>query len=181
MKRNLPSVWPGVPLSQIPTTSAPKRTSKRALNAVRNVKDDELKQFLESDKINYAILKKDFNCSVVSYMANDCVVVQSTQFNQGVPLFVIKIFEDLHFEAFHTGIQCCIFTLSANHIKTINFWSTLDEILRFLSSATIDNKKEVFLQHISAKGPKVVGEKIYAPQMLVRAFVYFATSRALYH
>ena len=34
MKRNPPSVWPGVPLSQIPTTSAPKRTSKRALNAV---------------------------------------------------------------------------------------------------------------------------------------------------
>ena len=36
------------------------------------------------------------------------------------------------------------------------------------------------MQHISVMGPKTVGNKLYIPEILIRSFVYFSTSRALY-
>ena len=50
----------------------------------------------------------------------------------------------------------------------------------FLHSEEPDNKQKRILQQISAMEPKCFGEKIYFPGMIIRAFSYFATSRALY-
>ena len=185
--KNPPSVWSGIPLSQIPSTSAPERTTKRAFSAVRNIQADELTVFLATDKISYSTLKKEllerkkqFQYPIISYLADDIVHIQSIKLHHGIPLFVIKIFQNLHFEAFHLGIRCSISTLSKNRVSTIDSWSIFDEHLRYLSSSNIDNKTEVILQHISSMKPKVVGHKIYTPEIIVRAFVYFAASRALY-
>lgn len=73
--KNLPSVWPGVPSSQIPTPSAVQRNIKKTSSTVRNQIADELNAFLELDKINYTNLKesllnnkKDFICPVVAFL-----------------------------------------------------------------------------------------------------------------
>ena len=49
-----------------------------------------------------------------------------------------------------------------------------------LARAILTTKKNVILQHISSIKPKLIGKKIYTPEMIIRAFVYFGTSRALY-
>ena len=58
-RKNPPSIWPGIPLSQIPSTSAPERITKRAFSDVRNIQADELTVFLATDKISYPSLKKE--------------------------------------------------------------------------------------------------------------------------
>ena len=75
-------------------------------------------------------------------MVDGYIVIQSLQFFNGIPFFVIKIYENLTFEAFHYGIKCHISSLTVNRIITVDNWSKFDEILRFLSSLKVDNKKE---------------------------------------
>jgi len=185
--KNPPSLWPGVPASQIPSTSKTKRTTKRALSSVRNEKPDELSLFLENDKLTFQTLKvklleskTELRYPITSFLLDKVLYVQSMKLQHGVPLFILKIYEDLHYEAFHAGVQCSLSTLSANRIDTVHSWSVFEEILRYLSVIELDNKKKIIFQHISSMGPKVVGKKIYSPEMIVRAFVYFATSRSLY-
>ena len=185
--KNPPSVWPNVPLSQIPTASAPGRTTTRTSSNVRNVKNDELEAFLLKDQVSFSTLKEELTCknkklqfAVLSFVVDDKLVIQSVNFEIGIPLFVINIFEDLHFEAYHCGIATHISTLSSNRITFVSSWSILDEIVRFLNSKESDNKKKVILQQISAMRTRCIGEKLYSPEMIIRAFSYFTISRALY-
>ena len=52
-----PSVWPGIPLSQVQTASAPERTTQRSSSSFRNAQNDELPSFLAQDKHTFATLK----------------------------------------------------------------------------------------------------------------------------
>ena len=53
-------------------------------------------------------------------------------------------------------MQCSIFTLSANQIRTVLLWSVFEEILRYLSFIDFHYKKEFIFQCISFMGFKIV-------------------------
>ena len=64
--------------------------------------------------------KHDFHrFSILSFFFNDCIIIQSTEFEQpsSIPRFLMKIFEDFTYVAYHCGIKCTITPLSSNRIK----------------------------------------------------------------
>ena len=141
-QKNPPSVWPGIPLSQVPTPSAPKRTTQRASSTLRNFQKDELECFSYEDKVSFSTLKDglinkskkhEHQHSVLSLVLKNCIIIQSNQFINGIPLFVIKADENLNFETYYRGIECKIPSLSSNRITTVNTWSVLNKMLRFLT------------------------------------------------
>ena len=82
--------------------------------------------FLELDKINYANLKesqlhnkKDFVCPVVAFWEENILTVQSSKLVDGIPLFMLKIYNNLRFETFNYGVKCYISSLSKNRIKQL--------------------------------------------------------------
>ena len=110
----------------------------------------------------------------------DTLYVQSQQYLNGVPLFLVKIFKDLNFETYHCGIKCTISTLSKNRVMTVHAWSVFEKIIRYLKNMEIDNKKCVLQEHLSAMAP-TVGKKTYSQELVLRVFQYFPTSRGLYN
>ena len=56
-------------------------------------------------------------------MVDGFIVIQSLQLFNGIPFFVIKIYENLTFETFHYGIKCHISSLTVNRIITVDNWS----------------------------------------------------------
>ena len=113
--KNPPSIWPNVPKSQIPTPPIPPRSTTKTLCSTRNVQEDQLDEFLEVDVVDFTQLqdklltnKADLNISVVSFLDSDnsILTIQSTEYMNGVPLFVMHISEDLSFENFHLGVKC---------------------------------------------------------------------------
>ena len=49
--KDLPSIWPGVPHSQVPTSSlSPRPTKKKACSSTRSIEEGQLSEFLSSDK-----------------------------------------------------------------------------------------------------------------------------------
>ena len=186
--KNLPSIWPNVPESTIPTPPPPPRTTKRALSSARTDVVDELSEFLVNDCTSFETLKscllsgeRKLMVPIVSFISDETLVLQSTEFISGIPLFVIKIFADLSFELFHFGVRCYASFLSKNRITTIKSWSILDEAVRFLTAMEFDNRKTVLHQHVLSMIPRTVGTKNYSPEIIVRAFEYFSTSRSLYN
>ena len=151
--KNPPSVWPGIPPSQVLTPSAPKRTTQRASSTLRNFQEDELKRFSYEYKVSFSTLKEELmnkgkkhehQHSVLSIALKNCVIIQSNQFINGISLFVIKVDENLNFETYHCGIECKIPSLSSNRITTVNTWLVLNEMLRFLTLLQPDTKKKCF-------------------------------------
>ena len=118
--KNPPSVWLGIALSQIPTANPTERTTKRSLSGIRSTLDDELDTFLKRDKATFCDIKNKFiNSSghkypVKLFMVDGYIVIQSLQFFNGIPFFVIKIYENFTFETFHYGIKCHISSLTVN-------------------------------------------------------------------
>ena len=54
------------------------------------------------------------------------------------------------------------------------------ESLRYLNNFNLDNKRLVLLQQVlSMNSLTCIGEKKYTPEMIGRAFLYFAISRSL--
>ena len=145
--------------------------------------------FTEKDRIvNFEDLKRnlhtvEFNgISIVSYNSADIFIIQSTDFLSGtsVPRFLLRIFNDLKFEAYHCGVRCTIRTLSVNRICVFNRWS--QEGCQFLNYCEITPQKNVIHQQLnSMNNITYVGEKKYSVEMFIRAFEYFALSRATYN
>ena len=54
-------------------------------------------------------------------------------------------------------------------------------MIRFLNSLETENKKEVIQQQMKAMSAKTFGTKIYGPEIIIRAFEYFATSGSLHN
>ena len=183
-----PSVWPGIPISQIPTPLPRLRTSNKSLSDFRNIVTDELSTFLFADMATYDHFKdvllnnlRTFSFPLVTYMVEKTITIQSITFNNGIPLFLVKIFEDLHFETFHYGVKCFIKSLSRNRITIVDSWSKFEEIIHFLNVMETDHKKNIIQQQISVMSAKLIGNKIYNSDVVIRSFEYFSTSRALYN
>ena len=127
-----PSIFEGIPSSCLATKTAPPRPTKRTLALIRSQQPDEIDQFLKQDKINMLEIEKKLNGkNVVVFRLGQTVMIQSKNFIQGVPQFLIKLNENYSFETYHFGALCSIPTLAANKIVQCKTWSSLDEILRF--------------------------------------------------
>ena len=65
-------------------------------------------------------------------------------------------------------------------VRECRYWSTFDEILRFLREKEEDHKVRVIFQQLGVMGKRTVGKSHYPPEVISRAFEYMCTSRALY-
>ena len=100
-----------MPSSQIPTSSAVQRNIKKTSSTVRNQIADEPNALLELDKINYTNLKegllnnkKDFICLVVAFLDENILTAQSSKFVYSIPLFMLRIYDNLRFETFNNEV-----------------------------------------------------------------------------
>ena len=89
-------------------------------------------------------------------MVDSVLVIQSLQFFNRVPLFVVKNSESLRFETFHFGVKCYVSTQSKNYLTIVDSWSKLEEIIRYLNSMEINNKKEIIQQQLTVMSPNTV-------------------------
>ena len=126
------------------------------------------------DEINYLDLKdnlinkkKSFNVEIICFEIKESLMVQSVQFENGVPLFLFKIYETLKFESFHLGVKCYVTTLTKNRFSKIDKWSKFEEVLRFLSTRIVDNKITVLQEQFAAMAPQNVGKPIYSHEIVV--------------
>ena len=182
-----PSIFQGVPQGSLPIPQPPPRTTKRSSFEVRTMIEDELKTFVDSDKVTFeevchalAGVKHEFNVSTTNCITDDALWIFSMKFCSSVPEFSLKIKKNQSFEGFSMGSQCIISTLSKNRITKLDRWSKVDEAIRFLSKKELSQHEKVLKQQINSMKPPHVGKKVYDPAILQRSFNYYATSRALY-
>ena len=183
------SMFKNIPPSMIPTPPAKPRETTKACTSKGNILPDQLSSFLENDKVTFLGLQDEliikrldrFIVPVTVFMINDVLYIQSQQFYSGIPLFLVKIFKNLRFETFHFGVRCYVPSLSKNYITIIDSWSNLEECIRFLTNKEMGHKKNTTQQQVSAMAPVTVGMQSYGPEIIVRAFEYFTTSRTLYN
>ena len=71
-------------------------------------------------------------------------------------------------------------SLSKNRINVFNSWSSLEETIRFLHAHEEARKVKVIHQQIQVSAAGGGNKKLYSPEVLVRAFSYYAVSRSLY-
>ena len=109
----------------------------------------------------------------------DTIGIQPRVFTP-VPKFFLHIKRNLSFETYHYGSLCTVTTLSKNRITKLKYWSTFDEIIRFLKNNEVDNKKTILLDHHDAMGTQKAGSLKYSQKTITRAFEYYATSRSCY-
>ena len=173
--RHPPSVWPNVPSSQIPTPAPSPRTTKRSSSFVRSTEADQFAAYERSDSVTFCELKeqllasaRDLPAPVISYMDDgDVLIVQSKKMFNGVPLFIVRISNDQHFENFHLGVKCTASSLARNRINTLEKWSALEENVRFLHCLEVDGKKQVIQQQLQAMGTKQVGKALYSTKVII--------------
>ena len=123
--------------------------------------------------------KKKIISPVVSFLDENILTVQSSKFVDSIPLFMLRIYNNLCIEIFHYGVKCYISSLSKNRINTVDTWSKREEIIRYLNSMAFDHKKNILSQQILVMAPKMVGIK-YRSDIVIHAFGYYATSQRLY-
>ena len=125
--------------------------------------------------------KRQFSVPFTAFVNDNSLYLQSLSYFHGIPIFLIIISESLKYEAFHLGVRCYINSLSKNRITIIDRWSTLEEAVRFLNCKECNNKMSVTKDQVEAMCSAPVGNKVYNPEIIIRAFEYFATSRSLYN
>ena len=114
------------------------RPTKTASKDMRSVQNDELDLFLENDKASYSDLSQQlipntraFLAPVITFKVGTVIFLQSILYFNGVPAFLVKIYDNLKYETFHKGVKCYVKTLSSNRINVLNSWSKLEEIVRY--------------------------------------------------
>ena len=162
-----PSIFHGVPLSVLPTPPPKPRSTTRASATVRSTQADQFDDFKKNDsltweslKINLAMktrsLQHPVNCFVVG---NEVQWILSSEMVNGIPRYSIRINQDLTYDAFHLGIPCTITTLPRNRKNTLDAWSRIDEVVRFLHQKENLHHEDVPLELMSYMRPPKVGEK----------------------
>lgn len=171
---------PAVPPSVFPSALA--TTSQK-----QNVECDELIHFKQLNNVDFEKLKDGLinkkRVMVVDYNAfvnQEAIYVQSKEFFEGLPEFLLKIKSNLDYEAFHMGVKVYIPSLNRNRIYKLRDWSCIEEALRFLNSRDEDHKTKVLQQQIKVMGASQIGRKLHSIEILIRAFEYLCTSRSLY-
>ena len=179
--RDPPSIFSGVPQSVIPTPPSKPRTTESIFD-FRTKMDDQYEDFKTRDVLKFDHLKGDipshkFSTSFVCYRIESTIHIQSSRnFNDGVPLFLLKIHREYKFRAFRAGVRCGISTLMKNRITMIYSWSKLEEAIRFLQHQPLNKQKLVIKEHLESIVTHKPGEKVYNTETIVRAFKYYATS-----
>ena len=98
---------------------------------------DQYAQFKKKNNLTFEVLSKEaathvFTCPIVSYKIGDTLYLQScSYFSDVVPSFLIKVTEDLKYNAYQAGIRCNIESLSTNRINILNSWFKVEEAVRF--------------------------------------------------
>ena len=115
-----------------------------------------------------------------SLVNDDGLYLQSTLFSDGIPVFLIKIYNDLRYETFHLGVKVYVTSLSRNRVSKLDTWSRLEEALRFLNIREVDQKLKVLQGQFDAMRATPIGQKVYSVEIIIRAFEYFCTSRTLH-
>ena len=182
------SVWPGVPPSCVPRPTPAPRSTKKSSMEVSNSKHDELDFFREMDKVSYnyivervAIKIHNFRCLVVAFCNDNSSNLQSVNFSEVVPNFLLVINESLEFKPFHMGIRVSISCVVKNNIRLLNnSWSAIEEIVTSLNLYETSHKVEVIHHQLKSMSTRDRSKKLYSPEAIVLAFSYFATSRSLY-
>ena len=118
--------------------------------------------------------KKDFVCPVVAFLDENILTVQSSKFVDGIPLFMLRIYNNLYFETllYYMFIykRCYI---SKTRINTVDTWSKLEEIIRYLNFMAFDHKENILSQQFLTMALKMVGIK-YSSDIVICAFGYYA-------
>ena len=188
-----PTIFQDLPPSMVPTAPPKPRKTTKACSSNRSVLPDQKNKFMEADTIKtFCELKTklidnkhDFRrFSILSFFINNCIIIQSTEFEQPscIPRFLLKVFEDFTYVAYHCGIRCTISSLSSNRITHFKSWSIVEEAVSFLNAMEKTQKKHVLLEQISSMSSIIhVGDRRYDSEAVIRAFEYFTTSRTLYN
>ena len=184
-----PSIFPDVPSSILPTPLPPPRETTRTSNQVRNTLPDELDHFEQLDRFDYSQLldelvvneSRKLPIETTAFVNDGCIFIQSVSYFHGIPTFLLAISGALKFETFHLGVKIHIPSLTKNRVTRIERWSVLEEAIRYLNSKETTSKMEVLKEQVAALSVVPVGQILYNPDIMVRAFEYFSTSRALYN
>ena len=177
-----PSIFPNIPSSVIPTQLLKPRYTTKVLSSIRNEKCDELSQYLKSDLFTFISLCEDiknhkFVCPVTTFLINEILLIQSNSFYVNrIPMFAVHISSNFKFESFHAGVGCSISSLPKNHIKTLDFWSRVEETIRYLNNIEVDYQRLILKDHIASMNASEVGKKIYNIETIIRSYSYFSTS-----
>ena len=176
-----PSIFETIAASNV--TPPPPQPSCHALNR----QDDDLSAFYQLDDLTFETMKetlvndsRQFLVPFKTLVNDDALYLQSVSFSDGVPFFVIKVYNNLRYETFHLGVKVYVTSLSRNRVLKLDTWSRLEEALRFLNLREIDQKMKVLQEQFEAMRATPIGKKIYSSEIIIRAFEYFCTSRTLY-
>ena len=175
-----PSVFPDIPASIIPQLPSLPRTTTRTSCHERNTQDDELYAFSQLDMFTFEGMKEElinksrkFLISFHTFEYDDCLCLQSKSLSDGIPVFLIKIYEDLRYETFHLGVKVYVTSLTKNRVSKLDKWSRLEEALRFLNLRETDHKQDVLREQLQAMHVTPIGQKVFSPEIIIRAFEYF--------
>ena len=150
--RDPPSVFTCVKPSLVSTTPTPLRPTTKCLAENRNVLPDDLASFNERDIINsFEDIENKFSTHTVDLndiKVTNNLIFQSVDFlcNTGVPRFILRIYKNLTFEAFHSGVRCTVNILCQNRVYVLNRWSNMQEAVRFLYCLEMTPNKKVIHQ-----------------------------------
>ena len=182
-----PTIFPGIPKSQIPTPAPAARPTKCALSEVRSVIPDELDVFKEVSRVNFSEILSRVHSEIQPYKVNvyqngDNICIQSWDFICGsVAKYLVKIKPDLSYEAFYGGPKCIISTLTSNRVHKLKEWGQILECIKFLENYEPSRKLDIHLEDLNSLNKiKMIGEKVYNSATIIRSFEYFAKSRTLY-
>ena len=160
------------------------RTTKRSLSSARKHAEDEMKIFLEQDKLDFGKIidqaPEKFNCVTVYSHEVGSVSIQSKALIHGAFLFIIQIKNGYSYTCFSFGSPCNVVSLKSNPISHCKTWSALSEMMRYLSALEMTHKKKFLFDQLFVTDKKGGNKKLYSLEMTTRAFEYFATSRSLY-
>ena len=117
-----PSLFPDIPASCLRLARKNiSRTTKRSLSSPRKRAEDEIKIFLEQDKLDCGKIidqaPEKFNCVTVYSHEVGSVSIQSKALIHGVPHFIIQIKNDYSYTCFSFGSPCNVVLLKSNSIS----------------------------------------------------------------
>ena len=87
--------------------------------------------------------KHQFCFSTVSYISDSILHIQSDQFSEGVPRFLIKIEDTIRFTIFHMRIRTMIPSPSKNKICVLVSRLALEETVRYLNCHEETSKTQI--------------------------------------
>ena len=99
--------------------------------------------------------------------------LQSTLFSDSIPLFLIKIYNDLRYETFHLGVKVYVTSSSRKRVSKLDTWSRLKEALWFLIIREVDQKLKVLQGQFDAMRATPIEQKVYSAEIIIRALSTF--------